>query len=152
RSTSTNSTGLTAVTGSFQGTLSLGATSLGGHDVFYAVFDDKGALVTLKTFGGAAGDDFGYEVIFDPLDTVILVGTFTGTISFDKLTLDAGTTTQLFVVRMSPQGVPKWAIQSLGTGPVGRASAATAPNGDIVLAVDYQGTFNLGGSDTLTSA
>jgi hypothetical protein len=153
RSTSTNSTGLTAVTGSFQGTLSLGATpvSAGLHDAFYAVFDDKGALVTLQTFG-AAGDDNGYEVIFDPLDTVILVGTFSGKVVFGNFPLDAGTGTQLFVVRMTPQGSPMWAIQSSGSGPVGRASAATAPNGDIVLAVDYQGTFKLGGGDTLTSA
>lgn len=154
RSTSTNSTGLTAVTGSFQGTLNLGATppvSAGGHDVFYAVFNDKGGLAALQTFGGA-GEDAGYEVIFDPLDTVILVGTFTGKVSFGSFMLDAGASTQLFVLRMSPQGTPMWAIQSTGTGPIGSASAATTPAGDIVVALDYQGTFKLGGGDMLTSA
>jgi hypothetical protein len=154
RSTSTNSTGLTAVTGSFQGTLNLGATppaSAGGNDVFYAVFNDKGGLVTLQTLGGG-GEDIGYEVIFDPLDTVILVGTFTGKVSYGKFTLDAGVGTQLFVVRMTPQGAPMWAIQSTGTGQVGRASAATTPAGDVVVTVDYQGTLQLGGGDTLTSA
>jgi hypothetical protein len=154
RSASTSSTGLTAVAGTFQGTLKLGATpptAAGGSDVFYAVFSDTGNLAALQTFGGA-GNDAGYAVIFDPLDTVILVGTFSGKVSFGSFMLDAGTSTALFVVRMSPQGTPMWAIQSTGTGPAISASAATMTGGDIIVAVDYQGSFQLAGGDVLTSA
>lgn len=156
RSASTNSTGLTAVTGSFQGTLGLGATppaSAGdSDDVFYAAFDSKGNLAALQTFGGT-GEDAGYEVIFDPLDTVILVGVFSGKVSFGSFMLDAGAAgTGLFVVRMSPQGTPMWVIQSTGTGPVVSASAATTPGGDVILAISYQGSLQVGGGDVLTSA
>ncbi|HEX3765195.1 MAG TPA: hypothetical protein VHW23_41145 [Kofleriaceae bacterium] len=156
RSASTSSTGLTAVTGSFQGTLNLGATppaSTGdSDDVFYAAFDAKGNLAALQTFGGT-GEDAGYEVIFDPLDTVILVGTFSGKVSFGSFVLDAGAAgTGLFVVRMSPQGMPMWALQTTGTGPVIGASAATTPGGDVVVALSYQGSLQVGGGDVLTSA
>jgi hypothetical protein len=54
-SASTNSTGLTSVTGRFSGSLTVGSqqrTSAGGTDAFYATFDDKGNVVTLVTFGG----------------------------------------------------------------------------------------------------
>ncbi|HEX3480749.1 MAG TPA: hypothetical protein VHT91_37280 [Kofleriaceae bacterium] len=154
RSASTSSNGLTAVTGSFTGTLSAGGqprATAGGNDVFYVALDDKGGVAALQTFG-STGEDLGYRAIFDPLGTVILVGTFHGKVAFGSFGLDAGTGADLFVVRMSPQGMPMWAIQGGGTGDVGAALAATTPSGDIVLAVAYSGSFQATGGDTVTSA
>lgn len=150
---STNSTGLTSVTGRFSGTLTVGTQTrmaAGGTDIFYATFDDKGNVVTLTSFGGP-GDDMASTAIFDPLNTVILVGTFTGQVAFGAFMLDAGTGTSVFVVRMSPQGTPMWAIQGSTAG-AGQTIAATTPAGDIVLAAAYRGTFQLPGGDLVTSA
>jgi hypothetical protein len=155
RSASTSSNGLTAVTGSFTGTLSVGgqprATSMGGNDVFYVALGDTGSVAALQTFGGT-GEDLGYRAIFDPLGTVILVGTFSGKVAFGSFGLDAGTGADLFVVRMSAQGTPMWAIQGGGTGDVGATLAATTPSGDVILAVAYQGSFQATGGDMVSSA
>ena len=153
RSASTSSNGLTAVTGSFVGALTVGqrqVVSNGGNDVFYVALDDKGGVAALAMFGGA-GDDLGYRALFDPLGTVILVGTFTGKVAFGSFLLDAGTGADLFVVRMTPQGTPMWAIQGGGSRDVGAALAATTPSGDIILAVAYSGSFQATGGDTVTS-
>jgi hypothetical protein len=156
RSASTNSTGLTAVAGNFIGTLSVpgqkDVTAVSGNDVFYVALDDKGSVVAMQTFGNI-GDDIGYRAIFDPLGTVILIGTFTGKVAFGSFTLDAGTGADLFVVRMTPQGAPMWAIQGGGASSnVGASLAATTPSGDIILAVAYQDSFQATGGATVTSA
>jgi hypothetical protein len=154
RSASTSSNGLTAVAGNFIGTLSVAnqkqVTSV-GNDVFYVALDDKGGVVAMQTFGGI-GDDLGYRALFDPLGSVILVGTFTGKVAFGSFSLDAGTGADLFVVRMTPQGAPMWAIQGGGSSDVGAALAATTPSGDIVLAVAYQDSFQATGGTTVSSA
>lgn len=153
RSASTSSNGLTAVAGNFIGTLSVAnqkqVTSV-GNDVFYVALDDKGGVAALATFGGI-GDDLGYRALFDPLGSVILVGTFTGKVAFGSFSLDAGTGADLFVVRMTPQGAPMWAIQGGGSSDVGAAVAATTPSGDIILAVAYSGSFQATGGDSVTS-
>jgi hypothetical protein len=89
--------------------------------------------------------------IFDPLNTVILVGTFTGKVAFGTFTLDAGTATNVFVVRMSPQGTPMWAIQGATTA-TGQTIAATTPAGDVILAAGYKTTFQLTGGPQVASA
>lgn len=150
---STNSTGVTSVTGRFSGTLTVGSFSLasaGGTDVFYAVFDDTGAVTNLLAFGGA-GDDMAATAIFDSLNTVIVVGTFTGKVAFGAFTLDAGTGSDVFVVRMSRAGTPMWAIQGATAG-AGQTTATTTPAGDVILAAAYQGTFQLTGGTAVTSA
>jgi hypothetical protein len=154
RSSSTNGSGNTAVAGHFIGQLNVGSThdSLGGRDAFYLRVNDTGGVSTIATFGGTL-DDIGNDAIFDPLGTVILVGTFTGQVAFGPFTLDAGPGRDVFVVRASVQGTPMWAMQGGGAAATGEAVvAAVTSTGDIVLAVDYQGTFKLTGGDTITSA
>jgi hypothetical protein len=155
RSSSTNGSGNTGVAGHFFGTLGFGEpprTSAGGSDAFYVRVNDTGGIATLTTFG-STGDDTGNAALFDPLGTVILVGTFSGQVAFGQTTLNAGAGRDLFVVRASVQGVPMWAIQGGGTGDVGNLPvAAVLPSGDIIVAVDYEGTFQLTGGGMVTSA
>jgi hypothetical protein len=82
---------------------------------------------------------------------VILVGTFTGKVTFGTIALDAGTGADVFVVRMSRQGAPMWAIQGGGTGDVASAQAVATPAGDIILAVAYQGAFQMTGGTSVTA-
>jgi hypothetical protein len=152
RSASTNGGGNAGVTGHFIGTLDIGGqqiTSAGGRDAYYLRANDAGAVATLVTFGGP-GDDTGSAAIYDPLGTVILVGTFSGQVKFGTFMLDAGTGRDVFVVRASIQGVPMWAVQGGGTSDVGDLPvAAVTPTGDVVIAVSYQDAFQLTGGDTV---
>lgn len=156
RNASTNGSGNAGAGGHFIGTIDLGAgitrVSAGGKDAYYLRVNDTGGVATISTFGGA-GDDTANAAIFDSLGTVILVGTFTGTVTFGTFTLDAGSGRDLFVMRMSIQGVPMWAIQGGGTMDVGDLpSAAVAPNGDVVIAADFSDRFTLTGGQEVSSA
>src|SRR5262249_7535877 len=120
RTSSTNGSGNTGTAGHFIGTLNIAGqqvNSAGGKDVFYVRANDTGGIATLVTFGGT-GDDTGNAAIYDPLGTVILVGTFNGQVKFGTFTLDAGTGRDVFVVRATIQGVPMWAVQGGGTSDV----------------------------------
>jgi hypothetical protein len=168
-SASTNANGLTSITGRFRGTLSAGATKIADsvvdpsnnniptNDIFYLALNDTGAIAAAVTFG-STGDDVGFASIFDPLGTVILVGAFSGKVAFGSTVLDAGTGADLYVVRMTPGGSVMWAIQGAGSPAVAgspadviAASAAVTRSGDIVVAVTYQGTFQMTGGSPVTA-
>lgn len=155
RTASTNGSGNTAVAGHFTGTLDIGNAQIqsnGGRDAFYVRANDDGGVASLVRFGGT-GDDTGNAAIFDPLGTVILVGTFSGQVAFGDTMLDAVAGRDLFVVRATVQGVPMWAVQGGGALPVGELPvAAVTSTGEVVIAVDYQDTFQLTGGALVTSA
>lgn len=155
RSSSTNGSGNTGVAGHFTGTLTIGGQqrmSAGGRDAYYVRANDTGGVATLVTFGGA-GDDTGNAAIYDSLGTVILVGTFSGQVAFGTITLDAGSGRDVFVVRATIQGAPMWAVQGGGLRDVGDLPvAAVTSTGDVVIAVEYDGTFQMTGGAVVTSA
>jgi hypothetical protein len=160
RSSSTNGSGNTGLAGHFTGTLNFGVgqerTSLGGRDAFYVRLNDTGGIATLLQLG-STGDDTGNAALFDPLGTVVLIGTFSGQVTFGSgtgaIVLNAGTGRDLFVVRASVQGVPMWAIQGGGTTSIGDLPvAAVLPDGDIVVSTEYDNTFQLTGGQVVTSA
>jgi hypothetical protein len=159
RSASTNANGLTCFTGSFRGRLDIGTARVDSaldannqptNDAFYLALDDSGAVFSLTRFG-SSGEDNGIAAIFDPLGTVVLVGTFSNKVAFGTTNLDAGTGADLFVVRMTPGGAPMWAIQGAGTADVVAATAAVTRSGDILVAVTYQGTFQMTGGTAVTA-
>ncbi len=155
RNSSVNGSGNTGVGGHFTGTLDFGGgvtrTSNGGKDAFYVRINDTGGVATLVTLGGT-GDDTGNGAFFDTLGTVVIIGTFTGTMTVGSTTLDAGAGRDLFVTRMTLQGAPMWAIQGGGAMDVGDLPvAAILDSGDIIVACEFGGTFTLTGGDTMTS-
>ncbi len=155
RTSSTNGSGNTGTAGHFTGTLTIGGQTVqsnGGKDIFYVRANDMGGVATLVTFGGT-GDDTGNAAIYDPNGTVILVGTFSGQVTFGSFTLDAGAGRDVFVVRASIQGVPMWAVQGGGSMDVGDLPvAAVTSTGDVVISADYQDTFQMTGGDMVRSA
>lgn len=164
RSASTNANGLTCFAGSFRGTFIAGTSAnarkiadsvvdtnnVPTNDIFYLALNDNGTVAASATFG-STGEDLGFAAIFDPLGTVILVGSFSNKVAFGTTNLDAGTGADLFVVRMNPGGAVMWAIQGAGTADVTAASAAVTRSGDIIVAVTYQGTFQMTGGTPVTA-
>jgi hypothetical protein len=75
------------VVGSFAGSNDFGGgpvTSVGGSDVFIAVYSPSGAFVSLRQLGGP-GDDFGGHAVFSPCSGAMFSGTFV-----DQLDVEQG--------------------------------------------------------------
>jgi hypothetical protein len=76
-------TGGVYLAASFTGTVA-GRASAGGYDALFAKFNRRGALMVATAVGGAAGDDFGSAVAYDPAGaTVLFGGAYTGRIDLD---------------------------------------------------------------------
>ncbi|MFM9944523.1 MAG: T9SS type A sorting domain-containing protein [Bacteroidia bacterium] len=111
RSVVVDMTGNVYLTGSFQTTLTFGATMLksnGTLDVFVVAFDDAGNFKWGQNFGGT-GVDFGYASSVDAWGNVFTTGTFSGTVDFDPsatiLSLATKGATDAFVTKLSPKSV-----------------------------------------------
>src|SRR3989338_4417177 len=91
---------------------SFNLTSAGGNDAYVSKFDNTGALIWAKGFGGT-GDDQATSVDYDQLSYVHTSGYYNGTVDFDP---SAGITsytsaggTDGFVSKFSPTGQFQWA-------------------------------------------
>lgn len=138
------------VTGRFDGTMTLGATTLesaGGADVFVAKLSSAGAFVWAKRYG-SAGDDRAYDLVVEPTSgDVIVTGYFTDAISFGGVpeTLLSSGARDIFVARLTGDGDHVWsraygdAADQLGPDASYSTTKWTA------LALDGAGNIHLGG-------
>ena len=91
-SLSTDNLGNVYVTGSFIGEMSFEGSqetliSAGGTDIFIAVYDKNGQLQRTHRVGGSS-DDSGYLIEVDDIGRIYLLGSYKGTIEFQKATLN----------------------------------------------------------------
>ena len=115
--------GLVRVSGYFAGTTEVDAdgatpielTSNGGSDLYVAAFDASGTAQWARSFGGT-GDDVTTAVVGLPDGSVLLTGSYQGTLDFDgagpiaPLHLTASTSgADAFVCRLEATGAPRWA-------------------------------------------
>ncbi len=92
---------------------------------------------------GDAGSQFGFGIAVDALGNVVLSGTFSGTLTFEK-TLTAIDPFDRFVAKLAPDGAPIWSQRFLnGAGALPRV--ATDPLGNIAYVSLLVGTTDLGG-------
>ncbi len=143
-----------AVTGTFQGSTTFGATTLtsaGGSDAFVARYDALGNPVWARSAGGA-GSESGSGVAIDKSGNVVVTGYFGGTATFGGTTLTSAGAYDVFVARYNAAGTVLWA-RSAG-GPIdddtGNAVAVDG-SGNVVVTGSFGGTATFGGT-TLTSA
>lgn len=143
--------------GTYNGTMTVGGTTLtsaGGGDGFFVRVHDDGLAVVKVSIGGT-GDDGVAATLADANGSVMVVGTFTGSITFattpNPTTLDAGTGRDVFIARMSNIAAPMWAIQAGGAMDAGAGTvAAVTPAGDVVVATTYNGSFAVNGGTAVT--
>lgn len=104
-----------------------------------ARYDAAGTLVWSKNFDPGA---VAHRVLVDGNDDPIVIGTFTGTVSFGGAPLTTAGKADVFVAKLSPNGNAQWAV------------GAGGPDDDDVndLAVDAAGDVVLGGSFAASGA
>ena len=134
--------------GSFADTLgfavgagSIDFTSAGGSDVFVGKFCNKCVITWGRSLGGA-GDDAAVAAALDADGSMIVAGTFTGTVDFDPGPGSFELTARgmdVFVLKLDAQGRFAWAAQLGGAG--NDRPAALAVRGDrIYVTGSFEGT------------
>ncbi|MFN8323754.1 MAG: T9SS type A sorting domain-containing protein [Chitinophagales bacterium] len=87
-------------------------TSVGGIDAFIIKYDATGNLVWVRRFGGA-GNDIAFLGTSDDAGNIYVTGTFQGTADLDPgvgiVNFTAGSTTDVFVMKLDPNGNFVWA-------------------------------------------
>jgi len=138
-------TGNTFVTGTFSGTLKLGAqtfTSKGGTDVFLSSLDATGTPTTSAAYG-SPGNDGPSSISVNAAGTVAIAGVYGGTINFGTtgLTLPSGTSAG-FIATFDSTLAPVWSKGFAGS-PVS-AAIVLDTKGDAFVAGHLTGSTNFG--------
>jgi len=139
--------GNTLVTGSFQGTLTIGTDVLtsNGTDVFLAKFGPGGQPLWANSYGGA-NTQVAQGVTFDGAGNAIVVGQFLGNINFGggNLSSPGCCFEDLFVAKLDADGAYVWGKQ-FGDGDVERAKAVTVNAADeIFITGEYKSSLDFG--------
>jgi len=111
--------GSVIVVGEFNGTMTLGATTLtttGGWDIFIARVKADGTVVWALGGGSPTGDDGAYGVSTLPTGGVVVTGLFTGTMSLGGRVLTSAGDKDAYVAKVTPGGTVSWATSAGGTG------------------------------------
>lgn len=135
--------GSLVVVGAAAGELDLGAgpiPAIGGQDVFVARYTPSGALTWYRRWGGAAG------VSGAALDgtSIVLAGSFSGTIDFGLGPMTSGAPTSTFVVVLDQAGMPRW-NRAYGAGRTGGAGVAVDGVGGLYVVGGFGGDIDFGG-------
>ncbi|MCC3156832.1 hypothetical protein LJ737_06270 [Hymenobacter sp. 15J16-1T3B] len=136
------------VAGIFTTTTSVGGTVLpnqGGNDGYVAKFTPTGALDWVVPFS-TPGNEGVYAVAVDAAGNVFVTGHFTNAIALGNgvtLSNSSGTSSRLFVVRFSPQGIAQWAQQSSASGVSAQAIGLDA-TGSVYVSGLYTSTLTIG--------
>ncbi len=105
------------VTGSYRNIGVFGShdvTSMGGYDVFVVKYNSEGTEQWVRSFGGENNDN-GHGIATDGAGNVYVTGDFAGEAAFGPLYLQsvaAPPLTDIFVLKLAPDGIVKWAISS----------------------------------------
>ncbi len=138
--------------GEFRGTIQLGSktlTSAGGDDSFVAKAGPGGVVRWALGIGGG-GNEIGPEIEVDEAGNSYLSGTFSGTARIGNFTLTTTGLQGAYVAKVSPKGIPLWAVQSTDAGFATLGELSLGPNAVNVLG-RFGGSMKFGAS-ALTSA
>jgi hypothetical protein len=138
------SQGRIALTGQMFGPQDFGGgplPSVGGNDVFAAVYDANDAWVFANAYGDPSSQE-GYAIAMDANGGVATVGRLTGTIDFGNGPLSNN---HFFVARLDAQGTALWSKAFLGGVDSRPWGVAFDASGAVFVTGDANGGANLGG-------
>ncbi|HEX8327454.1 MAG TPA: hypothetical protein VF629_07925, partial [Hymenobacter sp.] len=148
-------TGGLVVTGIFSGTVAFGATALtsvGAQDLYVARLDESGAWT--QAVRGPAGAAPGALAV-DAAGTAVVAGQFAGPSAtfgtFPLANAGTGTTTDLFVARLSAAGAWTQAVRGGGAGAEEATALALDAAGNAVVAGTYRDAATAFGAATLSN-
>ncbi|MDD9952431.1 MAG: SBBP repeat-containing protein [Zetaproteobacteria bacterium] len=136
------------VSGSFQGTVSIGGISasvknFGDDEIVIAKFDAKRnpkLIASWVTTAGNTGADQAQALALDTAGNVYITGQFSGTVVFGTTTLTAGSTKPVFVAKLDSKGKFQWA-DNVGTAAQQRGIAIAVNSSHVFMVTDDQGGF-----------
>lgn len=141
------------LTGSFNGSVNFGGTSLvsaGGLDIFVVKFDTNGGLVWSKRFGDA-NTQTGNDVALDSAGNLIATGAFSGSVDFGGGMLASAGQSDIYLVKFDVNGNHVWS-KRFGDASVQTGSGlAVDGSGNVVATGSFNGTLDFGGA-AMTSA
>lgn len=139
------------VTGSFHGTMILGTDtiqSLGSYtDVFLAKYDSAGNPLWLKRGGGPTTyDDDANGVAVDKWGNVFITGFFSGTATFDNLSVVSAGGEDVFIAKYSNDGDILWLKRAGGNGSSGDRGRGIAvdTSGNCYITGSFSGNASFG--------
>lgn len=101
------------------------------RDAWLSHWTPTGTPTWVKTWGGP-GDDLVKGAVYRDA-SVYAIGSFTGTIDVDGVTLDAGSSGDIAVTRFTPAGSLSWATSVTAAGALTGAEAIAAPGGGVLF-------------------
>jgi len=140
------------ITGSFDGTITFGNTTLtsAGSDIFIAKLDGSGNYLWAKKTGGTSVDS-GNSIAVDGSGNSYITGFFYGTATFGNTTLTSAGGGDVFISKLDNNGNFIWTKKADGTGDDSGNSIAIDGSGNSYTIGNFQGTATFGNT-TLTSA
>ncbi len=141
------------VTGSFSGTVNFGGgdlTSMGSNDIWVARFTWDGSHKWSQRFGDASAQE-AYSLATDAGGNVIIAGAFDGTVNFGGGNRTSAGLKDIFVAKFDQDGAHLWSKRFGDANDNVAESVATDPFGYVIVAGDFYGTVNFGGSDLVSA-
>jgi hypothetical protein len=141
------------VTGHFQGPVSFGNTNLtceGGDDVFVAKLSTAGTWQWATDSGGNSLDR-GQGIAVQPNGNSYITGYFEGLVTFGNISLSSQGNKDVFITKLSPDGIWQWAKSGGGTGKDQGYSIAMDENSILSISGDFDEDTAIFRNTTLTS-
>jgi hypothetical protein len=136
------------VTGHFYNTVDFGGGPLsnaGQSDIFVTKHNSAGAHQWSQRFG-STDVDWGKTLAVDAYGTVVVTGSFNGTVSFGGSPLVSAGYDDVFVAAYDSNGAHRRSARFGGTSTDYGIAVATDPAGSIVMTSNFVGTANFGGA------
>lgn len=140
--------GNTLAVGTLAGSAAFGSTPLlsaGSNDVFVTKIDPAGQVLWALRTGDNQGQSVS-AVATNAAGNVYLAGHFNGVMAFDPTTLTSAGGLDIYAARLGPDGSTVWAVRFGDAANQHINGAATTPEGDLIIAGDFLGSFSLGGT------
>lgn len=126
----------------------IGLTSSGATDVFLTKYDSTGSLLWAKSAGGVSGD-YGQDIAFKD-GFLYITGYFGNIATFDTITLNAQSATNIFVAKYNMNGNVQWAKKYGGNLAMALPTCIDVNDNAIIVGGLFYDKF-IYGIDTITS-
>lgn len=138
--------GTVLATGTFEGSITFGATTLTGaglEDVFVASFDPDGTPRWARGFG-ATGTDRGQAIAVDAAGRSYVCGLFSGSVDFGGQVRAAAGMWDVFVAAYEVSGALRWVRTAGSVGADFAYDLAIDPGGNVLVTGYYEGDVDFG--------
>lgn len=118
-------------------------TGLGSSDLFVAKYDASGALIWIRSGGGALAGEGG-GIALTPAGDVVVSGFFQGTAVFGTDTLTSAGMSDVMITSIDADGTFLWSRGFGGAGDDMASKLTVLPDGDIAVVGDFQQSIAFG--------